>query len=76
MEIKKEWKVKNIKKYLKLLKNEGVNKTLQLKKILLMLDFLDLEFEIYNSKNGYNIIEVYELYYILETEKRYKLVKF
>ena len=73
MELKKECKVRDIKKYLKSLENES--KTFQLKKIINMLNFLELEYTILKSANGYNIIEVYELYFIIETEKSYKLVK-
>ena len=65
--------IKDIKNYLKFLEND--NKTLQLKRIINMLNFLDLEYTILKSVNGYNIIEVYELYFLVETEKRYKLVK-
>lgn len=68
MENIQEWKIKDLKKYLK-------NKDIDLLKILKILNVLQLEYTIFRSKNSYYIIEVYELYFIIETNKKYKLVK-
>ena len=78
MEINKNWKVKDIKEYLNFISLEKWGeyyKEKQLEKIMIMLDALDLSFTKFRSINGYNIIEVHEMYFIIETEKKFVLVE-
>ena len=64
-----------MKKKLKKIIKRKIEKKEKLKKILIYLDEERWDYISLTSENGYIILEIFESFFIVETEKTFKVVK-
>ena len=64
-----------MKKKLKKIIKRKIGKKEKLKKILIFLDEERWDYISLTSENGYVILEIFESFFIVETEKTFKVVK-
>ena len=64
-----------MKKKLKKIIKRKIEKKEKLKKILIFLDEERWDYISLTSENGYMILEIFESFFIVETEKTFKVVK-